>query len=258
MDLLKSKEYFDKYISNYDINVPKIRLKVVHTFHVTDVSRRIAEKNNLSKEEQDLAELIGLLHDIGRFEQVRIYNTFTDRESVDHAEKGVEVLFKNNEIRNFIKEDKYDEIIRKAIHNHNKFEIEQGLTEQELLYCKIIRDADKLDIFRAFLDEKLEDVVQGDTDDISKEILTPKIFEDFKKGSLLKYENCQTSVDFTVAILAFIYDLNFNESLEIIKENDYMRKIEKRINAKDAYTREKLDEIADIAMKYIDKKIGGN
>ena len=50
------------------------------------------------------------------------------------------------DIRKYIENDKYDEIIRKAIKNHNKFEIEKRLTEKELIFAKIIRDADKIDI----------------------------------------------------------------------------------------------------------------
>lgn len=255
IDLEKAKRYFKHYISNYDINEPRIKLKVIHTYHVAENARKIAINLNLSKEEQNLAELIGLLHDIGRFEQVRIYGSFADETTVDHADKGVEVLFEDGEIRNFIENDFYDKMIAKAIKNHNKFEMEKGLTEQEILHCKMIRDSDKLDIYRAFLDEKLENMVHMETTDVSKEILSPEIFEEFKKEKLLIFSECKTNMDFLVAIIAFIYELNFKETLEIIRQNDYIYKLVKKIDAKDAYTREKLDEIADYAMNYMERKI---
>lgn len=254
INIVKAKESFKEYISNYDIGLPKINLKVIHTYHVADNARKIAKELNLDEENQQLAELIGLLHDIGRFEQVRLYNTFSDEKSVNHAEKGLEVLFKDNQIRNFIDDNKFDNIIYKAIGNHNRIKIEDNLSEEELLHCKIIRDADKLDIFRAFLEEKIEDLTHLGTSDISKEILSPSFFEDFKKEKLLLYSDCKTDMDFMVAIIAFIYEFNFNESLKIIKDNDYIRKIVKRINAQDLYTKEKMDEIAEMAMNYIDRK----
>lgn len=88
IDLEKARQYFNQYVSHYDPNVPRICLKITHIKHVTSNSRQIAEMLGLLPEDQDLAELIGLLHDIGRFEQVRKYNTFSDKNSVNHAEKG--------------------------------------------------------------------------------------------------------------------------------------------------------------------------
>ncbi len=254
IDLVKAKQYFKHYVSNYDSTYPRIALKIVHTYHVAENAKKIASDLNLSKEEQELAELIGLLHDIGRFEQVRIFGSFSDETTVDHADKGVEVLFGEGQIANFVEDRQYDKIIQKAVRNHNKFEIEKGLTEQEILHCKIIRDADKLDIFRAFLEEKLEDVVHMETEDVSKEILSPQFAEDFKKEKLLLFSNCKTNMDFLVAIMAFIYELNFKESLKIIQENDFLQKLVRKINAQDTYTKEKLQEIADYAMNYIKRK----
>lgn len=255
IDIIKAKKYFKEYVSNYDINVPRINLKIIHTYYVAENARKIAKMLGLSEEEQDLAELIGLLHDIGRFEQVRIFGTFSDKTTIDHAYKAIEVLFSNCEIRNFIEDNKYDEIICKAIRNHNKFKVEDGLTEQELLYCNIIRDADKLDIFRVALDEKLEDFVTLEIEDISKEILTPSFFENFQNEQLLLVSECKSGVDCMVTVFAFIYDMNFKESLKIIQKNDYINKIVKKINAQDEYTKEKLEKIADYAMDYMNRKI---
>lgn len=68
----------------------------------------------------ELAELIGLLHDIGRFEQIKRYNTFIDKNSINHGQLGVKILFDDNQIRRFIKDSKYDDIIKTAILNHNR------------------------------------------------------------------------------------------------------------------------------------------
>lgn len=259
IDLLKVKEAFKDYISSYDINEPRICIKIIHMYHVAENCRKIAETLEISEEEQNLAELIGLLHDIGRFEQVRLYHTYSDKVSVDHGQKGVEVLFGDKLIRKFVQDETNDAIIYKAINNHNKLKIEKGLSEREMLHCKIVRDADNVDIFRAVLDEKqrLEDFGHIGTNDISNEILSEEFFEDFKKEEPLIYSKAKTDMDIMVAIIAHIYAVNFKESLKIIKENDYINKFVKRINPKDLYTKEKMNEIADIAMNYIDKKIKG-
>jgi len=255
IDIKKAKVYFEKYVSNFDENHPRINLKMIHTYHVAENARKIAELLKLDYEDVDLAELIGLLHDIGRFSQWELYSTFSDKMSIDHGTKGVEVLFGDKEIRNFIEDDKYDPIIYKAINNHNKLEIEKGLSEYELLHCKIVRDADNLDIFRSFLESRLEDHTHLGAEDVSKEILTPEIFEDFKKEKTIVYANLKTDMDTMVAIIAHIYAINFKPTLEMVKENDYINRLVKKINAQDSYTREKLDEIAEYAMNYIERRI---
>lgn len=255
IDIINAKKAFQEYISSYDTESPKIKLKIIHTFKVAENARMIAKGINLSLEEQDLAELIGLLHDIGRFEQFRLYETYSDKNSVDHASKGLEILFGDKFIRKFVKDDKYDTIIYKSIGNHNKLNIGRGLSEKELLFTKIIRDADNLDIYRGLLEQKIEDFGHIGTDDISKEKLSPEFFENFKKEELLIYANAKTDMDVIVAIIAHLYALNFEESLKIIKQQDYIARFVKRLDAKDSYTREKMDEIVTISMNYIDRKL---
>ena len=258
IDLIKAKKAFKDYISNYDINIPKIKIKISHMYHVSEISRKIAKEIGLPKEEQELAELIGLLHDIGRFEQVRLYDTYSDKISVDHGQKGVEVLFGDKLINEFIDDDSYYPVIYKAVNNHNKFEVEKGLTQHEMLHCKIIRDSDNVDIFRASLEsERLEEVGHIGCSDISKEILSPEFFEGFKKEKPLLYVNAKSDMDVMVAIIAHIYIIEFSESLKIIRDNDYINKFVKRLYCQDEYTKQKMDEIAQIAMNYINKKIEG-
>jgi len=255
INIAKAKNYFKQYSSKYDISNPRISIKIAHMYQVAQNARIIAKSLNLSEEEQDLAELIGLLHDIGRFDQWRLYETFSDKMSIDHGQKSVEILFADKELRNFVENDRYDTIIYKAINNHNKLEIERGLSENELLHCKIIRDADNLDIFKGLLNSKIEDFTHFGSKDVSQEILSQEAFEDFKKEKTMLYAKAKNDMDIMVVIIAHIYAINFNKTLEIIKEKDYIRKFVEKINAKDQYTREKLEEIAEYAMNYINKNI---
>ena len=77
IDLLKAKKVFKEYVKDYDIENPKIALKVAHIERVSEIAKNTAKSLNLSKEDVELAELIGLLHDIGRFEQIKKYNTWS-------------------------------------------------------------------------------------------------------------------------------------------------------------------------------------
>ena len=208
---------------------------------------------NLEKEDIELAELIGLLHDIGRFEQIKRYHTFADKDSMNHGEFGVKILFEEEKIRDYISTSKYDEIIRKAILNHNRKEIEKGLTDKELLHAKIIRDADKVDILYIMTFEKIETLYNKD--DISNEKMTDKIYEEFMEGKLVDYKKIQSAADKVIAHFAYVYDFNFKYSLKYIYENQYLEKHYKRIVFSDKETMKKYELIYETAKKYIEDKL---
>ena len=126
-----------------------IDLKIRHTYGVVELSEYIVKDLKLSDEDISLAMLIGLLHDIARFEQAKEYGDYRDYVTLDHADLGVKILFEDGLIRKFVNDNKYDSIIMKAIKNHNKLCIDEtDMNDRELLHAKIIRDADKTDNFR--------------------------------------------------------------------------------------------------------------
>lgn len=226
----KIENRFNKYVQNYDPTNARIRLKIEHIKRVAENSKIIAQNLNLSEEQISLATAIGYFHDIGRFEQVRIADTFSDRESgINHGELGAEILFKNNFIREFIEDSKYDEIIKKAVINHNRPKIENNLTEEELLFCKIIRDADKLDIFYTISNEKysMESIFwypNFDNEKISKEII-----DEFQKKITINYSKIHNNADVIVIFYAYIYDLYFPITKKLLYENKYFEKFTNRI-----------------------------
>lgn len=255
IDIKNASEAFSRYVKEYDMNNPKILLKVKHTYRTVEVSKKIAKDLNLSGEEVLLAELIGLLHDIGRFEQVRKYNTFKDLESIDHAELGIKILFEDGIIRNFIKETKYDDVIYKAIKNHNKFKIENGLNEKELLQARIIRDADKTDIFVAIIEDIEKNYkVLYNYEKIAKQTISPKVMEKFEHYMQAKRNEFSTGIDSYINMVAFIFDYNFVTGLKIIEENNYIEKVMKPVCVCDE-TKEQMEKIIKIANKYINERI---
>ena len=139
IDINEAKKAFKEYVKKYNPEDEKIKLKISHIERVAQNSKKIAENLDLNQEDIELAELIGLLHDIGRFEQVRLYHTFVDKDSINHGEYGAKILFEEVLIRKFIKEDKFDEIIKLAIINHDKAEIQEGISERWPVYYRYFR-----------------------------------------------------------------------------------------------------------------------
>ena len=255
MDFQRAEKAFKEYLKNYNLEDGMIALKVRHTYEVVKKSEYIATELNLDKENIELAKVIGLLHDIGRFEQIKIYKEFNDKK-MEHAEFGIKVLFEDNLIRKFVEDKKYDEIIRKAIYNHNKLKIEDDLNDIELLHCKIIRDTDKLDNFRVKQEEKMENIFPKiyNEKNINYENISSKVYEDFMKHKCIELDDRKTIIDYWVCVIAFIFDLNFNISLKYVKENNYIDNLIDRIEYKNVDTKQRMENIRICAKKYIENR----
>lgn len=249
IDLQKAQKAFLEYTNNYDLNNANITRKISHSIRVMDYSKRIAENINLTKEQVDLATLIGLLHDIARFEQWTRYETYNDSTSIDHGDFAVEILKENDFIRNFIDTDIYDDIIYTAIKNHNKYKIEE-LEGEKLIQAQIIKDADKLDIYYQIATQYFKDPRKTETEDISDEF-----FEEFKQEQCVHKRPNPTEIDELILIVSFIYDIYFNYSFRILNDEKFIERIFAQFDFKKPDVKEKIDKIIKQANTYIKNKM---
>lgn len=249
ISLEHAKEAFHKYVSQYNLDDPKIALKVRHTYAVVDACEYLADSLELDKENRSLALLIGLLHDVGRFEQLTRFNSYDDN-LLSHAECGLEVLFEQNNIRNYIDTDNYDDIIYAAIKNHSLFSIDLSVTGQALLHAKIIRDADKLDNFRVKAVDPIPAMLDVDEAYLGADTVSDNIFRDFMEHRLILKENRHTKLDMWVSYLAFIYDFNFPASYQYILEHHCIESNIDRIRYTNPETAEKMAAIRAEAISF--------
>ena len=252
---IDANKYFNSFINNnFDINDEKVSHKVKHTYHVVNNAKYICEKLNLDELNTDIAMVIALLHDIGRFTQAKEMKTFReDITSFDHATLGVKLLFEKGEIRKFINNNEYDEIIKNAIANHSKYIFdENGLSDTELLHCKIIRDADKIDSFRAKNVDDIYTMANIHSEDIENSLITDKIYNDFMCEKTILSKDRKTGIDIWISYIAFIFGLEFKCSYELIKEKDYINKLFNRFKYK--LENKKMNELRNKALYYLDKK----
>ena len=253
IDIKKAKEVFKNYVQNYDPNDEKVKLKIAHIERTSLVAKNTAKYLKLSEEDILLAELIGLLHDIGRFEQIKRYHTFVDKISVNHGEFGVKILFDDGLITKFIEDRKYDEIIKKAILNHNRGKIEEGLNEKELLHAKIIRDSDKTDIFYTLTFGDVKAI--WEKEDFSEDKISNEIYREFIEDKVINYKNRNTSADILVSHFAYVYDFNFKYGLKLIYDNGYIDKLFNRFKFKDQEENKQYIEIYKTAKGYVKNKL---
>lgn len=258
MNLENAIDKFRNYAQQFKVTDNKVNIKVTHTMGVVKASEYIARKLDLTEEDVELVELIGLLHDIGRFEQAVRYDNYDDYDTLDHAELGVEILFKNGFIREFIDTDKYGNIIEKAIRNHNKYEIEDGLDERELLFAKIIRDADKTDNFKVKQYQDFESLFKASEQEVQEEKITDDIWNVFLQEKTIISSQRVTNMDKWLSYLAWVYDYNFVPSLQYLKENDCINKVIDRLDYKDEITKERMECAREKVNRYINERLANN
>lgn len=241
---------FAEYVRNYDPSDEKIKLKIDHTYRVAGMCQRIAESLGLSETDVDIAWLLGMLHDIGRFEQIRRFGTFNDAQSVDHAEFGADLLFKEGLIRKFA-EGYYEEcelarsgneeaeqiiknnehhnkdtgLLEMAIRQHNKYRVKEDLTERQRMFCDILRDADKVDIFKVNADIPMEIIYDVTTEELKNGVITKEVLESFyKKETVLKSVR-RSAVDHIVGHISLLFELVYKESYRQAREQGYVYKL---------------------------------
>ena len=176
MNYTDAKKEFEHYLDGYDRNNDKVRLKIIHTYGVVHDMEDICRRMNLSLEDTELAKIIALLHDIGRFEQLKRFDSF-EPATMDHAAYGVQVLFEEGMIRRFVPENQWDDIIRTAIALHSNFKLENISNPRTLLHARLIRDADKLDNCRVKLEDDLPVFMGMSGEDIGAQTITPKVYD---------------------------------------------------------------------------------
>ncbi len=221
IDRERVKNTFAEYTSGYNATDPKIKLKIDHTYRVAELCELIARNLKLDEYETDVAWLTGMLHDVGRFEQIKRYNTFNDAQSVDHANFGADLLFKEGLIDTYVDgfhDDKYGVIVENAIRNHSAFRIDERLDDYTVMFCNILRDADKVDIFRVNIDTPAEDIYNVTTEELKNSQVSPEVMAAFDERHAVLRSCKKTVVDHVAGHIALTFELVYPISLQIAKE----------------------------------------
>ncbi|MGN0286110.1 MAG: HD domain-containing protein [Atopobiaceae bacterium] len=227
IDRTRALQAFKSYVSAYDPTNPRIALKVSHTYRVADLCDDIARSLQLTDDQVDLAWLCGLLHDIGRFEQVRRYDTFLDSKSVSHALLGAQVLFEDatgpaGDIRRFVQDDSADDAIHSAVAYHSALALPDGLDAQTRRLCDIVRDADKIDILKVNHDSPVDDIYPFGQKDLSASDVSPQVVEAFLQHRTVPHAIRRYPADMVLGHVCFVWGLVYPRSLELAVRQGYV------------------------------------
>ena len=250
MNYNDAKQKFETYLESYDRSNDKVRLKIIHTYGVVHDMSEICHRMHLTEEDTELARIIALLHDIGRFEQLKRYDSF-EPGTMDHAAYGVKVLFDEGMIRRFLPEDKWDSIIYTAIAHHSDYELPEISDPQTLLHAKLIRDEDKLDNCRVKLVDSTSTFINVSEEELGTQNITQKVYETVFENKCILSADRVTQMDYWVSYIVYFFDINFKESFDIIAENDYLNRIIDRISYSNPVTKEQMEEIRVYMQNFI-------
>lgn len=220
---LRIRERFLVYVDSFcgidDLCRANLHLKRSHSLRVAALGEVIGRRIGLAEEEISLAKTCGLLHDVGRFEQFTRYRTFIDRLSLDHGVFGAELLADIPAIQHLPAE--LQEVVCAAVAHHNKAALPPGLEPRQQLHVQIVRDADKLDILHLYT----RDLVQQThalIGPIENRKVSPAVVQSLMQREVVRYPDIKSDVDCLLAKLAWVYDFNFDPSLQILQQRGYL------------------------------------
>lgn len=233
--LASCSEWYERYYRSFingDAQLEDaVQLKYDHTKRVCQEMEGLCDSIALDGHLRLCARITALLHDVARFEQFREFRTFSDSRSVDHAVMAIAVITGQKVLSGLPGED--EKRVLAAIRYHNSAVLPEEITGDSRLLCKLIRDADKLDIYRIALDyyvnpEPLRhDTVQVGIPD--GEMVTPGVVESVIRREFVPYDNIRTVTDFKMIQAGWVFDLNFPYSFRCCLQRGYIADIKKQL-----------------------------
>jgi len=222
-----AKNAFHEYVKVYDPSDEKIKLKMIHTMMVAGICEDIAKSLAMDEHDSMIAYLSGVLHDVGRFEQVRQYGTFDDSVSVNHAKLSADILFLDGKIYDFVPEwsewsgeDK--RLLEQSIRLHNEYRLPETIDERLAVFANLLRDADKVDIMRVHVQSPLEEIYSVSREEFLSSGVSEKVLEAFNEKHCVLKSLKKTAMDILVGHASLCFELVYPRSRQLAAEQGYI------------------------------------
>ncbi len=254
--LQRCQQWFDGYTRGFLTGVPEhdlpLAVKIEHTAAVQANMARLAAAMGLGPDDRAMAELMGLLHDVGRFRQYDQYRTFRDGISVNHALLGLREIGRNRVLEGIARPLRRE--ICFAIAHHNAFAPPAHPDPRRNLFVRMLRDADKLDIWRVFKTyycdgRRLNATVDLDLQDTPG--YTPAALDTLRQGRMVSLRDVRNRNDFKLLQIAWIYDLNLTPSFRLMLDQGHLKALAQTLPP-DPELRGAIDRALDYARRRAD------
>ncbi len=214
------RDHTQSFLSTVSEHDRNIVLKIEHSERVVAEIESICSSLGVKGEDLHLAKTMALFHDIGRFEQYARYETYVDRDSVNHADLSVTVLRREGVLKDFGPDEA--ELILRAIACHNRAALPEGESPRHLFFERLLRDADKLDILRVTTRyyespesqrDRILDLDLPNSAGVSRDTC-----RDIEAGRIVRLEHLHNINDFKLLQASWIFDVNFPRTLAQIRD----------------------------------------
>lgn len=235
--LRKCRIEFEGYLQLAAVESPENHLMIqelkAHSQRVAGNSILLANSALLSQEDKHLTEIIALLHDIGKVEMI-ISNAEISGIQKDHALVSVKVI-RQMEFFCLLTEE-VQSIVLNSVEHHNKVKLPKLDTEQQTLFARLLRDADKLDIYDSslrFFKEKMGFQPLMTTILSNTPLISDKILKSIQAGKSASVDDLKTMNDYKLFLISMTFDLNFKYTFRIMSEKQYVQKIYETLPKRD-------------------------
>jgi putative nucleotidyltransferase with HDIG domain len=251
------RAWFDTYVQGFYTGPARhdahIQLKQVHTQKVCEEMEYLCTALALDEPDHLLAGAIALLHDVGRFEQYRRHQTFMDARSEDHCLLGLEIIKAQGVLDGFEASER--DVILTAVRHHGARVLPDGLPKRTDLFCRLIRDADKIDIFRVVLDNyrRWKESPEGFVLAVpfpDEDRYNPALLDAVIEGQAIDYRELQTIHDVRLLQLGWIHDINFPATLARIRQRGHFDELLDGLPADDA-----CDRLRRYVTQYVEQRL---
>jgi HD domain len=223
--------WFDSYVKEFYTSESEadknILLKIEHTHKVFQVMEKLSIGEGLPAEDMRIAQTVALLHDVGRFPQYRRWRTFRDRDSDNHARLAIEVIREQALLAD--QTPRVRLLIEEAVRFHNLLDMPVRLKSDTDIFLRLIRDADKLDIWRVFvkhfnapLEERASAALLGFPE---KPGVSPACLAALVERRIVNLETVNCINDFKLLLISWVYNLNFKTSYGLLREGNFINSI---------------------------------
>lgn len=179
------------------------------------------------------------------------YRTFKDSQSGNHADLGLVILKEQQVLEKLTVTER--NTINTAIKNHNKRQISRSVSRDDLMYCRLIRDADKLDILEIIVNyyESPESAPHAAYEDYTKNnSYSLKMIDAILNGEPISYADVQTTTEMKLVRMSWVLDMTYPYSFQVVENKAFID----RIAATMQQTKD-IQRVYNYVKQYLDKKL---
>ena len=227
------EEYFQSLIIDSPENQQQFEEIRAHSLRVVANSLSLAKVLLQTEEERRIATVNALFHDLGKASLIA-KNIEPVNIQRDHATVSAKIIQQSEFYQGLSEEVQL--IILKSVENHNILKLSKLDTEQQTLFARLLRDADKLDIFDSsyrFFKERygIQPIITIDLNNSTE--VSEKILKSILAGKTASVEDMKSMNDYKLLLISMAFDLNFKYTFRIMSEKQYIQKIYETLPKRD-------------------------